>query len=234
MATRAEVETFARALANIRKLTVRDVERLFRSLNISDPKAAAAQLVADLPAIIGQYGELSAAVAADWYDDLRDAAGAPGSFRATMADPVPTAAVEANARWAVAPLFGTPGDMLGRLKQISDRMALQPGRDTIARNAARDRSAPRWARVPVGETCSFCLLTASRGAVYRSRETAGDGRRFHGECDCTPTPMWSGQDYPSGYDPDALYQSYQDARTEALGGNTSAVLSKLRELNDTN
>ena len=47
----------------------------------------------------------------------------------------------------------------------------------------------RFARVPTGaETCTFCLMLASRGAVYHTRKTAGEFRHFHRGCDCKVVP----------------------------------------------
>jgi len=148
---------------------------------------------------------------------------------------------------------------LGRLVQVLDRKALQQGRDTIVASASMDPSRVGWARVPSGaETCAFCLTMASRGAVYTSKVRAsvvgpgpgrgrprgyipsgygsggGGSRRppgeaYHADCDCTATPIWSGQPYPDGYDPDALYQTYRQARDEAGSGDLREILSKLRE-----
>jgi hypothetical protein len=103
---------------------------------------------------------------------------------------------------------------------------LKPGRDTIAVSTGRDPAHARWARVPVGKTCAFCLVAASRGAVYRSEESAS--RHFHGACDCTATPFWRNDPYPEGYDPDALLQQYQDARDAADSGRLKPILSELR------
>ena len=62
--------------------------------------------------------------------------------------------------------------------------------ETIMANARRDRTkGVRFARVPTGhETCTFCLMLASRGAVYHSRQSAGEFRHFHRHCDCKVVP----------------------------------------------
>lgn len=72
-----------------------------------------------------------------------------------------------------------------------------------------DPSKPRWARVPVGQTCEFCVMLASRGFVYLTRETASLGGGFHnGRCDCNVVPSW-GERHIAGYDPEALYRQYR-------------------------
>ena len=56
----------------------------------------------------------------------------------------------------------------------------------------RDKGA-MFARVPTGtETCTFCLMLASRGAVYHTRKTAGEWRHFHRGCDCKVVPSFEG------------------------------------------
>ncbi|WP_419060046.1 hypothetical protein [Ellagibacter isourolithinifaciens] len=56
----------------------------------------------------------------------------------------------------------------------------------------RDRDkGVTFARVPTGtETCTFCLMLASRGAVYHSRKTAGEFKHFHRNCDCKVVPSF--------------------------------------------
>ena len=51
-------------------------------------------------------------------------------------------------------------------------------RDTIMRNVKNDRHA-RYARIPDGGACDFCIMLGSRGFVYHSEDKAG-GDRFHG------------------------------------------------------
>jgi len=234
MPSRAEVEAFAQANRGIRTLALRDLERLWRQLDPTDPLRVRAALEEFLPLLVAQYGEIAAATAADFYDSLREQAGVAGGFVAEMAEPVDADVVRSRARWAIDPLFGnTDADAaIGRLSQVTDELALQPGRDTIAHSSGRDPAKARWARVPVGKTCAFCLVLASRGAVYRSAESAGKGRKYHGDCDCTPTPMWAGDAYPDGYDPDALLQTYINARQAADSGRPKAILSALREGTD--
>ena len=62
--------------------------------------------------------------------------------------------------------------------------------ETIIANVGRDKDkGARFARVPTGlETCTFCLMLASRGAVYHTRKTAGKFRHFHRNCDCKVVP----------------------------------------------
>lgn len=232
MATRAAVDRFARSNRQIRSLVTRDLRSLWATLP-SSPQLATLAVVEFVPALIQSYGDVSATVAAEFFEDTRAAANAPGRVTTRLA---PNPALEAmliNLRWAASPFFdGNPADALARTTQIADRMSLQAGRDTIDQNVRNDPAGPRWARVPTGpETCAWCLMLASRGPAYGSERSAGgDANRYHSDCDCTPTPVWPGDALPAGYDPDQLYDRYIRARDEAGTGSTRAVLSELRKL----
>jgi len=43
-----------------------------------------------------------------------------------------------------------------------------------------------WRRKPEAGACAFCLALASRGAVYRTRVSAGGADKFHTHCRCKP------------------------------------------------
>jgi hypothetical protein len=137
--------------------------------------------------------------------------------------------VEAGARWAVSPAFQAEPDpeaVLQRAGDATQRYVQQAGRDTITESVLGDPAKAKWARAPQGETtCAFCLILASRGAVYLTRETAGAVNRYHNACDCQPTPSWDGS---VPYDEDALYAVYNDARSGSGSGNIKDITAWLR------
>lgn len=57
-----------------------------------------------------------------------------------------------------------------------------------------------------GETCSFCLMLASRGAVYNTPEAASHA---HPSCDCRIVPSFDGGCDIEGYDPDEIYRQWR-------------------------
>ena len=95
---------------------------------------------------------------------------------------------------------------------------------TVTKNGQREKERVRYARVPTGiETCAFCVMLASRGFVYLSAATAGDrdgdgidDGHYHANCDCIIVPSFTPKDDPriEGYDPDELYEQYQQAVDE--------------------
>ncbi|WP_213452882.1 VG15 protein [Rhizomonospora bruguierae] len=232
MATAADVAAHRAAQQDIVTLATADLNRWWLQVSGWAPDAltvAMEQYVADL---VVAYGDMASVIAADWYDELRAEAQAPGRFRASMAAPAPAEQASAVARWAAGPLYAEQADPAQVLRLLAggvQRLVLQPARATIATSAGRDPAGVRWARVPGrANACAFCRLTASRGAVYHSQAKAGGSlmTRYHTKCGCVATPIWPGQSEP--YDVDALLQEYNAARAKA-GGDPRAIAAQMRE-----
>lgn len=73
----------------------------------------------------------------------------------------------------------------------------------------------RYARVPQGPSCGFCIMLASRGFVYLSEETAGAFNQWHNNCDCKVLGGFPGIEV-EGYDYKGMYGRYKKCR-DALG-----------------
>jgi hypothetical protein len=232
MATAAEMRTANQALA---KLAERDLVAFWSGLGTDDPfklKAALRDFMVDL---IATYGAAAAGLAADRYDELRAESVAIGSFRAVMAAPVAEETILAATGWALGPVFSKDQDFdasLTLLTDVGQKLVRQQARETVAESVRRDPADVSYARVPSGRTtCAFCLVLASRGAVYGSKESAGGvkGTEYHTKCNCEAEPVWSEGDMErlreqADYDPKALYKSYEKAREMAStnklkGGN---------------
>lgn len=229
MPSRAELRAFQRSIRDVQTLIEADLRAFWASIDVSTPASARTALDRYVPQLVQAYGESAALVAADYYDELRSKASAPGAFLARMADPAPIEQVRGANRWAVGPLAAADTrQALANVLQAGRRLVVQPARATIAHSATLDPAGPGWARVPTGsKTCAFCLMLASRGPVYGTAAAAGRMHDYHADCDCQPTPTWGGE-LPEGYDPDALYQRYQEARQAAPGTSTKATLAELR------
>lgn len=65
-----------------------------------------------------------------------------------------------------------------------------------------------------GETCEFCLMLASFGFYAKTEEAA---EHSYAHCDCRIVPGFDGVTTVKGYDPDGMYERYNDCLT-ALGG----------------
>jgi hypothetical protein len=193
-----------------------ELAAFFAALNLSRPESVRDALLEFVPLLVAEYGQVASALAMEWYDQLRVESGDFGSF-IVSAPPTPSITperVEAKVRYLAGQLWTPePRTMLSGLSTATDKYVKQYGRDTIAWNAQQEGSG--WARVPTGaKTCAFCLVQASRDAIYFSRESAGDkkgtgfGDDFHGDCDCEVVRLGSKDDYPPGYLPDDFYDMY--------------------------
>lgn len=188
-------------LATATRLARRELEAFWSTLDMQDMVKGRQALEEFFPILVEQYGNVASIVAADWYEDVyRETA------RLTNAD-VNTDQVNARMRWAISEAFGgDPRQAVATLGMVTDELVKQFGRDTVSLSAGSN--GRRFARVPAGaETCSFCLMLASRGFVYASESKAGDLAKYHGDCDCAVVA--EDNIVPEGYDPDELYARYQ-------------------------
>ena len=87
------------------------------------------------------------------------------------------------------------------------------GNRTTTHNAIRN--GLRYARAPGGKSCAFCLMLASRGFVYHSKTSAGDGgRRYHVHWHCRIVA--GGKDiHVEGYEPEEILKALDDKLTIA-------------------
>ena len=206
---------FRQANQSLVLLAQRDLGEFWRSLNLSgDPARVKSSLLAYFPELVQVYGDAAALLGADWYDALRDVPASARSFKAVLASPVQREQAEASARWALGPLFldePDPVSTLSRVMGSAQRLVLQPGRNSFAESANRDPVRARWARVPSGSTtCKWCVMLASRGAVYVDDIAAGDMNHFHDNCDCVQVQVRSASDYPEGHSVEEFKRLHAD------------------------
>ena len=167
--------------AGLVRLADRDLRRLFARVG-AGPVAAEA-LNDLLPGLVTEYGAMGAAVAAEWYDEIRARRGVRGSFRAE-----PIRASDRGARslieWAV--VTATSDDALHQLilggtqRRIADHV-----RETVASSSIRDASAQGWRRVGSG-ACDWCQQYLDGEIHY----VEGYDFPAHDSCGCSVTPAW--------------------------------------------
>lgn len=200
-----------RALADLATLTDDELRRLWTLIDRADVVAARDALIDMLPLLGEKYGSMAAAVGADFYDDVRDAAEARGFFIAEPAALPGTARYEALARWGVDPLLGAAPDAAAALARITgglQRIVANAARDTVTLNAVRDPAAAGWSRQTRPGGCGFCRMLSGRGAVYTEATV-----RFasHDHCHCTAVP-----EFTAGRPIDVLqYTASKRHKTEA-------------------
>lgn len=153
----------------------------------------AAKAIAD--GVLAESARDASALAAEWYDSEARRAGAKLPHALTVSVGGKAAeSLDATARYKAAHLVdGDAGEFARAMGEWVEYQAKRALNETIIANCRRDaKKGVRYARVTSGvNTCGFCLMLASRGAVYHSRASAGELGRFHTHCSCKVVPSWS-------------------------------------------
>ncbi|WP_407316652.1 hypothetical protein UQW22_09925 [Isoptericola halotolerans] len=197
MASALAIAEYRAANAGIVSQVQADLEDFWGSLDLNRPERARDQLLAYLPVLTDEYGEIAAALALDWFDELRlDASGAglfamvgaAASFQPVLAALTPRGAVESQVRFGAQHLFtDRPDQTLAFLQGETQKYVLQPGRDTIATNSVDDPAANGWRRVVRVSGCDFCRRQRERGAIFTQRSAQF---KAHHDCNCAAEPVW--------------------------------------------
>jgi hypothetical protein len=169
-----------------------------------------------IEAVLLYYADTCAAArAAEYYDAVRRAQGFSGGYSAvaeSMRDP--DATLGAVKYFVGKVVEGAPEVFVSLCVTRIDEEIRRAANRCVAHNARKDPAKPRYARVPRGETCGFCLMLASFGFNAKTEEAASHS---HAHCDCRIVPGFDGKTKVRGYDPDGMYERYNECLA-ALGG----------------
>lgn len=153
-------------------------------------------------ALATSYGQASGTVAARFYQEEREAAKLGRGPRPSVSAPPTRDVILAALKWATKDLWTNPHPDVPAAQTLAagavQQSVLGVGRATLAKAIESDRQAVGWARQARSNACAFCLMLATRGAVYKSEATASvtlSGEKYHGHCHCIPSPIFRGQTY---------------------------------------
>ena len=225
MATMAQVNAMRLAQRTLSNRAKSAVRALWNDVRGSAPETVRNAFLSAMPQIVDTYGTASAEVAAEYFEELT-------GFTAEPSDSLDRDQVEGVVRYQAGKLWtAEQAGFVTGLMTDTDKLVKAFGWDTIYSNG--DRRGVRYARIPTGsKTCAFCMVLASRDAVYLSRRSAGgDGNSYHGDCDCTVTPVRDAGDLPEGYDSEELYAVYMDALDESGSGDLKDIVATARRQN---
>lgn len=231
---RSVIDAFTRQLEQVTEVNRQALDEALARVDWSaDVATVREQVCAAMQVWCGGATDQAAMLASVFYDGVREVAiGSPlGALAQSRRDPRRT---DGAVRAFMQDIVDGKGSESVRLKCL-DRLDYEVKRaaaECVDYNAGHDRAKPRYARVPAsGEVCGFCLMLASRGAVYRSEASAGGMDHWHANCKCRVVPVWDthhevtdkggivrrGGTRVEGYDPETLYAGY-DSCVHALGG----------------
>jgi hypothetical protein len=179
---------------------------------------------------VGIHGEMAQAWAGQLFDEVCAAEGiGPFDFE-LFDDIIDFAMLEDKVRYfAKALVEGDSGRFLDDCSTLADFYARRCNYEGMVRNCYHNHV--RYARIPTGtDTCDFCLMLASRGAVYYDKARAEEGS--HVNCDCVTVCMGPSTSI-DGYDPDMLYDMWQGrvsatAHERAGRNGTSYQIERMR------
>lgn len=189
MPTATELRTSINELAAV---AAGDLRSLWRSVTNADQAKEALEDL--LPLLVQTYGLAASALAADWYDELRDELNIDGRFFAIV-DEVDDQGADVLARWAVEPLYATEPDWNAAKVLVEgglQRRIANASRQVVRLSSIEDPAAQGWQRSTSGG-CNFCQMLASRGAVYSERSA---DFASHDHCGCVAVPAFNGWPKP--------------------------------------
>lgn len=197
----------------IERALLADLDALWSRVKGWDPIAVENALVELLPGLVDKYGSAYAEVSAQWFEALI-------GERALLGETLRVEQVQRSVRWALRPYLQGAG-LSGASARVAGsvlRHAKQAGRDTLDASVRQTPGVLYARRLSGPSNCDFCVVLASRGPVYGTARDAGQGNRYHDECDCEIVPVrgdwvpdisspmstrWVGQN--PGYDFEKLY-----------------------------
>lgn len=211
---RSYVENYSKALNVVsdraRAQLVDTLARVDYTADVADVRNA---VIAIMQQACGASSTMAARLAADFYDGLRARFGIDDGYMAEVDSRREPEATEGAVRAFAQDLVDEKPveQFIGKCADRIDYETRRAANECMAHNARRDPRKPKWARVPVGsETCSFCIMLASRGFAYQNEDTASHA---HANCDCRVIVSWDKSPSAQGYDPDKYYEMWKNGST---------------------
>lgn len=225
MPTPAEVEELAQETSAWSTLAIAALVGSTGDLP-ADPVEAAALVREIAEAASLDYGRAAVGGAIDFYSSVRP----PASPRFAPRAPEPRAIEAGTLNWMTEPLVEMDDleASMSRTAAAIEKEILASVVEAIGEATQDDPLDVRFCRFPAGDNpCAWCVLRASRGALYWSEAsaTAGD----HLKCRCRVTAVFA--DEPLPYLRAPYMQQYLDGAAEADGPGRKALLAGMRRAN---
>jgi hypothetical protein len=205
----SRIEKLSKAAYNAAYKRMVNYTEQFENASVAQTRDFAIETVS---AAVTAYGDAVSTCAADLYDEMAETSGAKLSSAALDTEDV-TEYIDKEVRFQAGKLSdGNVSDFVTAVAKAAQMQTLRKANSTMMKNVKRD--GLRYARVPMGgETCTFCVMLASRGFVYLSAKTAGEGTHYHNHCRCKVVPSFDKKGNATtveGYDPDELYTQWKE------------------------
>lgn len=207
---------FIGALSKLNQASADAIVKYVNKYGFGDTDA----LVGYAKGVVDLYGNASASLAAQMYDEIAEL---EGKFYepAELAD-TPDYGEVAKTVYGVLKTSDNPKEMGGAVSRLVKRT----GQDTLLQNGIRDGAEFAW--IPNGDTCAFCLTLASRGWQKISKKALKNGHaeHIHSNCNCSYMIRHSDDVDVAGYEPEKYYEMYQNAE----GKTPNEKINSLRRI----
>lgn len=227
MPTPAELEEFEREVADVQALMIASLVAYWADSVQPDPAVAVDGLREFVLDSLAEYATVAASVAADFYQSVRP----PGSPSFTPIPVVRDDLIDTGSLiWSTNPLRTEQFDeALDRVAAVIQKDTYAAVVETIGEATDEDPIGEvRFARWPTNsKPCAWCVLRASRGAVYWSESTAERGD--HIKCGCKVTAIFP--DEPLPYQRKPYMAQYLAGAEEADDRGRKALLAGMRRAN---
>lgn len=219
MISRAQFNAYDMAIKAIEDNAADMFNKQFAAFVTNNPAASVAETrnaaISILTGLSDVYQGQATALAAQWYDAQASAAGMVLEDAITVTE-YKAHTIERVAHYKSQKLVD--GDTQGFITECQRYLMGEVRKTinaTVLKNCERDRrKGVRFARVPMGTgTCAFCYMLSSKGAVYHSRETAGEQNHWHNDCRCKIVPGFKTDplaEIVEGYRPDIMQENYRE------------------------
>ena len=190
MVSAADTAQLRQAQQGLRKLVEAELRNLVDVRPSRGIVGLRNELLRSIPALVEYYGEAAATVAADWYENVRDAENIPAKqrFHSELIIPDRFKETEGTVRRAAGALFtDDPEAFLRSVNGPISRYVIDASRATVIENTHRDPQARGWQRITRAGSCDFCRMLAGRGSVYVARTAQFAA---HNDCNCAAAPSW--------------------------------------------
>lgn len=196
--TKAAWNKYIKLLSQIDKRAGVEMARYISENGLDDTQ----KLIDYAIALVNKYGEASATLAAQVYDEMAEMAKAnvPAAVPAQVAASSDIAkAINGNRHSAPV------------MEQVVSRFVKQAAADTTLQNARRDGAEFAW--IPSGDSCAFCITLASNGWQRASKRVMkGDhAAHIHANCDCNFAIRFNTNTTVEGYNPNLYLEQYENA-----------------------
>lgn len=238
----SDIKKYSRSVEKLSQEARKQFLQAAESIDWSDWTTACDQMREMCRGVCDVYGMGAAELGAEWYEYCREMAIDSG-WTAIVDQEASRYGIESDMNTVINKLFDgviTPERTIELMSGVVVNRTHATARNTILNNLSLDRlEAERngrptddylYSRVTVNDACAFCIMLASRGAVYLSEETASKtkyGDSYHPDCRCVAVPFHKA-DTIRGYGEklQASRDMYYEAEKTRRSGNYSEELQE--------